>query len=270
MLIVQLVPQLDKNWNSGSRSNVGMVCCFCHTEPQGGATQPGVLQLVECGIGSSVWDGERVTLCHSWAWQGTLLTRLPPGFQTKLPLPAPVGPRAEAKGRGWAGPGLPAERGAVERGMAALGGWWRAAATGAPASSASSRKRQVRPRGRRGRAEGRAAGRAGPRSLRCVPSLWAGAGRAALRRSGADPAASLRVPAVRLQELRARLLRGLPELQRPGPPLRERSAEGVQGVPREAHRVSASGTAPWELPCLLPLVFLPAFLMFVGRPRCPG
>lgn len=45
---------------------------------------------------------------------------------------------------------------------------------------------------------------------------------------------------VRLQELRARLLRGLPELQRPGPPLRERSAEGVQGVPREAHRTRVS------------------------------
>lgn len=183
---------LDKNWNSGSRSNVGMVSCFCHTEPQGGATQPGVLQLVECGIGSSVWDGERVTLCPSWAWQGTLLARLPPGFQTKLPLPAPVGPRAEAEGRGWAGPGLPAERGAVERDMAALGGWWRAAATGAPASSASSRKRQVRPRGRRGRAEGRAAGRAGPRSLRCVPSLWAGAGRAALRSAARELTRPLR------------------------------------------------------------------------------
>lgn len=121
-----------------------------------------------------------------------------------------------------------------------------------------------------GRGESRRARRAAQPSLRPVAVGRRGPRRAALRRSGAHPAASLRVPAVRLQELRARLLRGLPELQRPGPPLRERSAEGVQGVPREAHRVSASGTAPWELPCLLPLVFLPAFLMFVGRPRCPG
>lgn len=40
-----------------------MLCCFCHTEPQGQASQPGVLQAVERGVGSSVRDGEYATHC---------------------------------------------------------------------------------------------------------------------------------------------------------------------------------------------------------------
>lgn len=152
-----IVPRLDKNWNSGSRFQFGdALLLLSHWTPR---TSLSAWCAASCGTWRrQLCAGRRIcdSLCHSWARHGTPLTRLPPAFQTKLPSPAPVGPRAEAEGRGRAC-----------RLNAALrsGGWRR---HGGPLLRVRLQVQPLQERGKSGRGVGGAGPRGEPRACRAA------------------------------------------------------------------------------------------------------